>query len=73
VLRAVLERAQEIIMPLSRERDLSALQQEVIPVLRRGVPVYLHPVRGGAVSAQALTEAFARGYRVTVSVHGLGK
>jgi len=73
VLRAVLERAQEIIMPLSRERDLSALQQEVIPVLRRGVLVYLHPVRGGAVSAQALTEAFARGYRVTVSVHGLGK
>lgn len=73
VRKDVLARAQEIVMPLARERDLQALQQEVIPELRRGVPVYLHPVRGGQVSSQALAEAFARGYRVTVRVHELAK
>lgn len=69
----VLERANEIVMPLSRERDLQALQQVVIPRMRRGVSVYLHPVRGGALSSQALAEAFARGYRVTTRVHELAK
>jgi 7-carboxy-7-deazaguanine synthase len=73
VLKEVLQRANEIVMPLAYERDLKALQQEVIPVLRRGVSVYLHPVRGGGASASALKEAFARGYRVTVRVHELSK
>ena len=73
VLPEVLTRADEVVMPLSREKDLAALQRHVIPVIRRGVPVYLHPIHGGNLCGEVVKTAFSRGYKVTARVNELVK
>lgn len=67
VLESALKRANEIVMPVSRMADFANLAQKVAPFVPRSTPIYLHPIRAGAITASSLQSAFAQGYRVTVA------
>lgn len=65
LLREALKRADEIVFPLIDTFSLSRLQQEVIPFVRRAIPIYLHVLGSARLIAQAATAAFQYNYRLT--------
>jgi 7-carboxy-7-deazaguanine synthase len=60
--REALQRANEIIFPVTRTDSLSRLQQLVVPLLKRATPVYLHVIGNGVLASKAAAAAFAHDY-----------
>jgi len=65
LISEALRRADEIVFPLIDKCSLPRLQQEVIPFVRRSIPIYLHVIGSARLLAQAATAAFQYNYRLT--------
>lgn len=63
--RSMLQRADEVVFPMTSRHCIERLQQEVIPHLRKGVPVYLHVIGSAKLNAQAAEAAFQFNYGLT--------
>jgi 7-carboxy-7-deazaguanine synthase len=64
--QSTLQRADEIIYPVLNSTSIPRLQSEVIPHLRKHVPVYLHVVNGDArLVSKAMAASFSHNYLLT--------
>jgi len=70
VLPDALERADELKAPIGKRADYEKLAARVLPLLRRGVAVWLQPLSQHPVATRLCVELATRhGHRVSVQVH----
>jgi 7-carboxy-7-deazaguanine synthase len=68
----VLQRADEIKMPVGKGRDVELLRMHVLPHIRPGIPIYLQPLScSSRATAVCIEQATRNGWMVSLQTHQL--